>query len=536
MTAPKPSDQGRFGPQTLVVHGGRILTSARSGTFVEAMAVSGGRVVAVGTSEDVRAQASAGIPAIDLGGRTVVPGLIDSHIHALRAGLTWDTEVRWDGLLSLDEALERVARAAASRPPGTWVTVLGGWHPAQFAEARRPTRQDLDRVAPEHPCVAQLLYDGVVVNSAALGAVTGLGADRSGWAAGMGAVQRCTQALGDRGLEGEKRATRAFLGDLSRWGLTCLIDAAGFGMTRDRYRAALSLAEDGELPLRLRLYVGAATAGAEEDEIEGWLAYMRSHPGDEWLSAVGIGEIAVFECHDGEGLDADGFPPAALARLEAITRRVARAGRSLQLHAIRDSSVSAILDVWERVDRDVPLAGLRFTLAHVEQISRRNLERVAALGVGLAVQSRLALRAADTAEVWGADALRSTPPLRTMLDLGIPVAAGTDATRVAAPNPWSAMAWLVSGRHPDGGPARDPAQCLSLLEALEAYTEGSARMSGEAADLGRLEPGYRADFAVLSADCFALAAEDLPAVGSVLTVVGGRPVSARADFAHLLQR
>jgi predicted amidohydrolase YtcJ len=517
----------------LVAIGGRIVTRARSGDLVEAIAVRDGRVVAAGGDADIRALADGHTVVVDLGGRTVIPGLIDSHMHAVRAGLTWTLETRWDALPTLEAALDALGAAARDRPPGSWVCVLGGWHPGQFAEDRLPTRADLELAVPHHPAFVQLLYDGAVLNTAALRAAALEDADGTGWVAGMGGIQRCMQAVGEPAVAEQREATRTFFRQLARWGLTGVVDAGGFGMTQQRYRPLFDLREDGALPLRVRLYVGAADPGDEEDQIQGWLEHIRSTAGDEHLATVGIGELAVFDCHDGEGLQPRPFPPDALQRLEALTRVVAAEGRSLQLHAILDASAQAILDVWERVGRDHPLAELRFSLAHVEQASEHTLRRARALGVGIGVQNRLSLRASDTADAWGADRLRSAPSLRTMLDLGIPVGGGTDSTRVAPPNPWHAIRWMVGGEPLDGGPRRDPAQCLSVREALETFTAGSAWFSGEDRERGRLEPGYRADFAVLSDDCLAADADALAHIESLLTVVGGTPVHASSAFAGL---
>jgi predicted amidohydrolase YtcJ len=172
------------------------------------------------------------------------------------------------------------------------------------------------------------------------------------------------------------------------------------------------------------------------------------------LRHVGIGEIAVFGCHDLEGLTDFVVDEASRDELHVICRHIAARGWPLHLHAVLDSTVTAVLDVWERINRESPLAGLRWSLAHAEPVSERNLERVAALGCGIAVQDRMVYRATDSAAVWGAEAVRGAPPLRDILDLGIPLGAGTDSNRVTSPNPWIALWWLVSGNTFDDGPRR----------------------------------------------------------------------------------
>lgn len=530
-------------PADLVAVGGRIHASPTGDAVHTAIAVRGGRVLAVGRDEDVLRTAAGETPVVDLAGRTVIPGLIDSHLHAVRAGLTWGREVRWDGIDTLHAALEAIAAAARGRPEGVWICVLGGWHPGQFREGRPPTREDLDRVAPRHPVFVQQLYDGAVLNTLGLGRcrigagtpdLPGGRVERdehgalTGRVHGMGALTRCQSAMGDPTHEEQVESTRAFLLQLARWGITGVVDAGGFGMTPERYRPLWDLWEAGALPVRMRLYVGPASAGGEYEQIQTWLDRIDAEPGDQMLRTVGIGEIGVYACHDMEGLTSHDLAEQDLGTLSAVSHLVASAGRPMQLHAIMRASISAILDVWEQVDASVGIAGKRFSLAHAEQISIEDLGRARRLGIGMTVQNRLSLRTRDSAGVWGEDAVRQGPPLRSIAGLGIPFGAGTDATRVSSPNPWTAIEWFTTGKPVDGGPARHPSQHLTTPEALRAYTTGSAWLSGEEDERGILAPGRLADFAVLSEDCFT--SGSVTGIESVLTVVHGRPVHAAGEF------
>jgi predicted amidohydrolase YtcJ len=532
----------------LVLHRGRILTSAADREVVDAIAVRDGHVVAAGPDAEVLPLRRGKTVSVDLGGRTAIPGLIDSHMHAVRAGLTWSLEVRWDDVPTLVQALQLITSEAERRPHGSWICVLGGWHPGQFREGRPPDQLDLDRAAPDHPVFVQRLYDGAILNARGLQAA-GITADRpdpaggqverdaeghpTGLVTGMGALQHCLQAIGEPDRRGQAEATVSFLRHLAGWGLTGVVDAGGFGMTPDRYGPLFDAWEGRNLPVRMRLFVGAATPGNEEEEVRAWLEHMRGFPGDDLLDTVGIGELAVFGCHDTEGLAAREFSAADVRRLEQLSRLVAAENRPMQLHAILDSSVRAILDVWERVDREHRLCDRRFSLAHVELASAESLQRAHDLGLGIAIQNRLSLRAADTAEAWGDPALHRAPPLRSIVDLGMPFGAGTDSTRVASPNPWSAIQWLTTGEPFDGGPRRHETERLTVHEAIESYTAGSAWFSGEEHDRGRLRPGYRADVAVLTDDCLTVPPHDLHAIRSVLTLVGGRRVHADAGFADV---
>lgn len=533
-------------PADLVLRGGRVLTGRDGDTprLVDAIAISDGTIVATGDDASVAPLATSRTTVVDLGGRTVVPGLIDSHLHVVRGGVTWADELRWYELPTLEAALEQIREAVRRQPPGTWIRAVGGWHHGQFAEGRGPTREDLTALAPEHPVYVQLLYEEAVLNDAAMraaGVVAGaadppLGrfdrdpetGEPTGTVRGVGAFMHVLgQAPAPHDPVG---STATMLRDLAAYGLTGTIDAGGLGMTPEAYEPVFQLWRDERMAVKLRLYVCPATRGDEAREIDAWVRHTRPGFGDAWLRHVGVGEIAHFGCHDLEGLTDFAVTDDTKAELETMLVDVAQRGWPLHMHSVLDDTTTAILDVWERVDAAVPIAGSRWSLAHVEPISDRNLDRVAALGAGIAVQDRLVYRATDSARVWGQAPVRRGPPLRGILDRGIPLGAGTDSTRVASPNPWVSLWWLVTGRTFDDGPERDPAQCLTRLEALEAYTTGSAWFSVEEHDRGALRPGMAADLAVLDDDYLTVDEDDLRRLGSELTVVEGRPVHARGDF------
>jgi predicted amidohydrolase YtcJ len=536
------------GPPDLVLTGGRVHLDA-DGAPVSAIALRGGAVLATGGDGDLRGLAGPATRVVDLAGRTVVPGLIDSHIHVVRGGLTWDQELFWFEVDSLEAALGMIREQAATTPPDSWIRVVGGWQGGQFDERRGPTRAELTAIAPRHPVYVQLLYEEAVLNDAGLHAA-GIGRDTpdpdggsferdratgepTGRVRGIGAFQHCLGRGPAPSPQQQSDGTNAMLRALTAYGLTGAVDAGGLGMNADSYRPLFDLWRAGPLPLKLRLYVCAASRGGEQEEIDAWVRHTRPGFGDAWLQHIGIGEVAHFGCHDLEGLTDFTVADAAREELEQILLGVARAGAPLHMHAVLDDTTSAILDVWERVDRQVPIHGLRWSLAHVEPISDANLDRVARLGAGLAVQDRLVYRATDSAQVWGDEAVRHGPPLRSILDRGIPLGGGTDATRVASPNPWVSLWWMVTGRTYDDGPERVAEQCLTREEALNAYTRGSAWFSVEEHDRGALHPGMAADLAVLDDDYFTVAADAIPDLRAELTVVEGRVSHATGDFAGL---
>jgi predicted amidohydrolase YtcJ len=511
----------------------------------EAIALEDGRILGIGSAADLRSRSRSDVTEIDVGGRRVIPGLIDSHAHVLRAGLTWDREIRWEGVPSLEAALEAVRGRARALGFGAWVPVIGGWHEGQFSEGRRPTRDDLDRVVPDNPCYVQRLYTEAVLNSAALAAcgfVRGAAdppggelerdaeGNPTGVVRGLGAFLHCVEAMGPQTLDEQAHSICSMLRDLSAYGLTGAIDPGGVRVTPETYEPLYEVWRRGDLTLRIRLYLGAGQRGNERREIEDWMRFMPRGFGDDLLRITGIGEIIVFGCWDRDGIVPFQMDPESLAEFTEISRLAAERGWPMHVHAVRDSSTGAILDAWEAVAERRPIAPLRFSIAHAEQIGERNLARARALGVGLALQNRLIFRAADSARAWGEEAVSGAPPLRRMLELGFPLGAGTDSTVANSINPWRSLWWFVTGKSLDGGPQRAEEHRLTRSEALDLYTRGSTWFSFEEQSRGQLAPGYLADLAVLSDDYFAVPEDAIPEIRSELTVVGGRIVHASEAF------
>lgn len=515
-----------MGPD-LVVTGGPVWTGHR---HVEAVGLSHGTVVAAGLRSDVSDQLP-DAEVLDVEGRRVIPGLIDSHVHVLRAGVTWNQTVRWDDITSLADGLDRIRAAAARQPEGSWVRVLGGWHPGRVAEGRGPTRADLDEAAGSHPAYVQLLYEEGTLNSAGLerllseGDVPGVeiddGGQPTGRISGPVAFGRVLSMFDRPTIADQEASTRALVGDFAQLGVTGAMDPGGFGITPESYNAMFSLWRGGDLGMRIRLYLVPTTRGDELADIRQWVRYIQPGFGDDMLRYVGMGEIVSFGCHDMEGVRPFEVSEEARRELLEISDLLAAHNWPIHLHAIFDTTISAVLDAWEEVDRRHGLPGRRFSLAHAEPIGRRSLERVRELGVGLAIQNRLMFRSADSAALWGDDVAANSPPLGDILALGIPLGAGTDATVVTPHNPWLALWWLVTGESFDGALPRAERHRLTVEQALTAYTRGSAWFSFDEASRGHLEPGALADLAVLDADPFALEPDALPEVRSELTLVGG---------------
>lgn len=523
----------------LVLRGGRILTFAdpdQAPAEVASVAIAQGRIIACGTDAELQPFTDQAARVIELDGRRVLPGLNDSHIHAVRAGASWTRTMHWEDVRSLDEALARVRAEVQTRGPGEWISVIGGWHSSQLRERRAPTRAELDAVAPDNPVYVQELYDLGVLNTAGLRAcgfddtsadpargvlVRDAEGRLTGEVHGIGAFSVPT-ALALEGSDAEAGIV-AMAAAFAEHGLTGVVDGGGLMMTPRDYDAVHAVHRRGELGLRFRLFISAWTRGGEVDDISALTSLVPVEAGDGMVRIAGVGEIPHLGCHDMEGLDPFQLSDAAHAELIEIVRVCARRGWRMSVHAVLDSTLGRILDAWEQIQDETGLvAGRGWSIVHADEASRGNLERLARLGAGILVQNRLVLKGGDYVDAWGEHATSDAPPLGVMRELGITIGAGTDSTRANWYSPWASIHWLVTGSTLDGRGIRDPRHRLSRHDALAAYTRDAAWFTDEQAYRGRIAPGYDADICVTSLDPLDCAEDELGLITSDLTVIGGR--------------
>jgi len=535
----------------LILVNGKFHTLDRQNPLADAVAISGGKFLEVGTSAEVMRHGGEQTRVIDLGGRTVIPGLNDSHLHLIRGGLNYNLELRWEGVPSLSDALAMLKAQADRTPQPQWVRVVGGWTEFQFAERRMPTLEELNAAAPDTPVFVLHLYDRALLNQAALRVVGytkdtpnppggEIQRDKAGNPTGMliarpnAMILYATLAKGPTlPLEYQVNSTRQFMRELNRLGLTSVIDAGGgFQNYPDDYKVVDQLAKEGQLTLRIAYNLFTQRKGGELDDFKRWTDMVTPGQGDDFYRQNGAGEMLVFSAADFEDFlePLPDLPAAMEDELEAVVRHLARERWPFRLHATYNESISRMLDVFEKVNREIPFDGLHWFFDHAETITTKNIERVRALGGGIAIQHRMAFQGEYFAERYGAAAAAQTPPVARMLEMDIPVGAGTDATRVASYNPWTSLYWLVSGRTVGGMKLFDSVNRLSRDTALELYTAGSAWFSSEQDKKGRLKAGQLADLVVLTADFFAVPEEDIKSIESLMTVVDGKVVYAAGEF------
>lgn len=538
----------------LILYNGHISTLHPAYPEASNLAIGGGRILAVDEGEEYAYISTPQTRRIDLQGRRVIPGLYDSHLHVIRGGLNYNLELRWDGVRSLHDALTLLKLQAARTPAPQWVRVVGGWSEFQFHEKRMPTLDEINTAAPDTPVFILHLYCQAMLNRAALKAV---GYDKNTPNPPGGEIQRdktgeptglliarpnalilyATLAKGPKlPAEYQYNSTRHFMRELNRLGLTSVCDAGGgFQNYPDDYAVISELHQRGELTLRIAYNLFTQNKGGEKADFQRWIGMTKPGSGDDLYRMNGAGEMLVFSAADFEDFlePRPDLPPSLETDLKDVVTLLAENRWPFRLHATYDESITRFLNVFEEVNRHAPLEGLHWFLDHCETISDRNIERVKALGGGIAIQHRMAFQGEYFLQRYGKAAAERTPPVRRMLEMGVPVGAGTDATRVANYNPWNSLYWLVTGKTVGGTALYPEKNCLSRQEALKLYTQGSAWFSRDEESKGTLKPGQLADLIVLSADYFHVPEEEIKDLHSVLTLLGGKPVHGEAEFKDL---
>lgn len=550
----------------MIVENGKVFTGDTYKPFVEAFAVKDGRILATGTKQEIAVFKAAGTQVIDAGRRTVIPGLNDSHLHAVRGGRFYASELRWDGLTSLARGLDMIAEQAKRTPPGEWVRVVGGFSPFQFTEKRMPTREELDRVAPNTPVFVMLLYSQGLMNKAGLDAlgITPQTKAPKGTRYEVGPDGQLTgrllcepypnilyQTIGQLPPLTEQQqaiSTQHWYRELNRHGLTSAIDAGGGGHLFPRdYTGTQAMAEAGAMPLRLSYFLFPQRPGKELEDFQAWgNAYNVGTNSAQTLNGFvleGGGELLAFKASDYENFLAD-RPDFTQTEgwdtdLYNVVQYLVANRWPFRIHATYDQSIQAMLGVFEKIHRDEILAGrpgftgIRWAFDHAETVRPETILRIKRLDGAVALQGRMAYGGEYFLDRYGREATFNTPPVNDLLAAGVPVGLGTDGTRVASYHPWSTLYWITTGKTVGGTEVLGAHQRLSRTKALQLYTSGSAYFSGEEQLKGRLTPGQYADFAILSDDYFNVPDERIRSIESVLTVTDGRAVYGTGPFAEL---
>ena len=543
------------GAADIVLLNGRITTMDPARPEATALAARDGTFVAVGSDDEMQGLIGPFTQVIDAKGHQVIPGLNDSHTHAIRGAVNYNLEVRWDGVDSLEEGLHLLRQQAERTPAGQFIRVAGGFSEFQFKEKRLPTVAELDAVAPNHPVLIHHLYKLTLLNTKA---VEYFGYDTPGHpeypggiiekdaggnatgrvlAAPSGLVMYKTLSAAPKlSIRDQINSSLQYFDELNSLGVTSVSDAGGGGMEfpdADPYKVIRWLHTRGMLTTRIGYHSFPQHKGQELSDYQRWTKDIHTGQGDDMLKFVGAGENLGWASYDYE-IFADARPDIDKDAEDYQTKVMTVLGEGewpFRQHITYNETGERLLPVYEAVAKGAGLTPGWF-VDHVETFTPQNLERIAKLGGGIALQNRIQFQAEDFIANYGAKALKKTPNFRAILDLGVPVGGGTDATRVTSFNPWYSIQWMTTGLSRGGLPMYDDANLISREEALRIWTTGSAWFTGDAGRKGAITPGQMADFTVLDRDYFAVTDSEIAKLKSDLTVVAGNVVYGAGGFAR----
>ncbi|HEY0009210.1 MAG TPA: amidohydrolase [Tepidisphaeraceae bacterium] len=553
----EPSTQKPPGAD-LIVFNARIYTGNLAQPEASALAVTKGRIYAVGADDEILSMKNAGTRVIDAGGRRLIPGISDAHIHLLNEA-NYNNNIRWDGVPTLSRAMAMLSEQAARTPEGHWVKVIGGWSPYQFKENRFPTMDELRRAVPNRPLYVQYAYNRGFMNGLGMEAL-GVGTDRfpnlqviefekDGQSKYTGVVYGDTfgfvamETLFPQPSFDEQLSSLFYtIHGLNRFGVTSVIDCGSRGYP-DAHVTSEVLMRDGRFNLRLSFVdMQFGSARMVDAEIDAITRKSLMSPGQNLHPPLAHGHVFRGakaldpEVHDHENFDRPAviLDPKRIRRhvvediAKLVTRRI-----PFRMHVSYNENITPFLDAMEEMNRTVPLDGLKWSIEHAETITPENIARVKALGGGIALDPKMALHGDGFIKTYSREKALETPRLRQLVDSGIPLALTTDAYRASTFNPWVAMYWAVTGLSVSGSQVLADDNRLTRVEALKLFTRGAAWFMNAESEMGMIAPGNLADLALLDRDYFAVPEDEIKSISSVLTVMDGRVVFGAGDYSGI---
>ncbi len=540
----------------LIITNGKFITLDEDNSSAEAVAIAGNKIIAVGSSKEILKLKKSATTLIDAKGKTVIPGLYDSHLHVIRGGRFYNTELRWDGVRSLKRALQMLKEQAARTPEGQWVRVVGGWTETQFAEKRVPTLAEINEATGNTPAFILHLYGEAYLNKAGL---TRLNINEDTPNPPGGLIQKDSEGqptglliaepnafilyatlskLPELTIEEKLNSTKMFMSELNALGVTSVMDAGGgFQNFPDDYAITDSLKKTNGLTVRLPYYLFAQKPGSELQDYLHWINMVdidehtdAGHLTEYYVQGGGENLVAAAADFENFNKPRPDLAPGMENQLKAVISALVKNRWPFRIHATYNESITRFLNVIEDVNKENPLNGLTWFFDHAETVSDENLKRIKLLNGGISVQDRMAFQAELFISRYGKKAALNTPPVRRMLDMGINVGGGTDGTRVSSYNPWIALYWLVTGHSLGGTEFAATENRLDRITALKVYTRGSASLIHQDNDRGMIRKGYLADLVILSDDYLTIAPEKIMGLHSELTILNGKAVFGKDGF------
>jgi len=523
----------------LVLTNGKIITVDERFTVAQAVAIKGDRIVAVGTNQAIAQLAGPNTRKVDLMGKAVTPGLIDNHMHLLRAATTWLRELRFDGVESRKQAVQMLRARAKAAGPGEWVYNIGGWAHQQFADDPKPfTRDELDQIAPDNPVSLQESYYQVFLNSRALQAlgIEANAADPQGFVKGSIVRDAAGRPIGV--IRGDIPATRPVAAKLPKVAPEQL-EASSRALVQDMNRAGLtSVGVPGcnadvleifqkwkaQDQLNIRIFCIDGVAGGTPEQVDRALAQIpkiKLFQGDSYIDSIFFGESVYGPLHDPMFAIKSDPKPDQLEQWHRMAMEIAKAGLPLHVHAELHDTIDAFLDQIEAINKEHPIKSLRWTLAHVNQINASQLDRMKKLGMYAAVHPWAVINGAIMHDDFG-DGAYDMPPLATIQSSGIQWGLGTDGTAANQTLPFTTLYFAVTGKMAGG--TKVIRQTIGREDALIAHTRKNAYLVFQEDNLGSIQPGKLADLVVLDRDYLTVPADEIRNIKPVMTMVGGRIV------------
>ncbi|NML38553.1 amidohydrolase [Chitinophaga sp. G-6-1-13] len=547
----------------MIVFNAKITTQNLAQPEASALAVKRGRIYAVGQNAEILNLKDNNTQLIDATGRRLIPGLNDVHLHVLNES-NYNYNVRWDGVPTLKRALEMLTEQAQRTPEGQWVKVIGGWSPYQFKENRHPTVEELNNAVPNRPLIVQYAYNRAFLNKPAMKAM-GLGTPRfpmvpgtvlekdkngqyTGVIVGYAFIFLALENMVPQPSPEEQVNSMAYvINDLNRFGITSVNDGGSIKGYPAAHAPLQALIRDNRLNIRFP-FIDLQSGDADgismvEADIKAITRIAPISPGENIHPTMvhgheyeGAGELLRVALHDYENFD----EPAVVINADTMRHYIEEDVSQLvkrripfRMHISYNENISPFLDALEKINRQTPLDGLRWSIEHAETISPENIERVKKLGGGIALDDKMALHGDAFIKTYGTEKALQTPLLRSLVNSGIPLAMTTDGFRASSYNPWIGIGWTISGKSVSGSVVLAQNNRLTRAEALRLYTLGAAWFEHNEHEKGRIAPGNLADFVLLSADYFTVPEDEIKNISSVLTVVDGRVVFGTGKYSNM---
>ncbi|WP_108646413.1 amidohydrolase [Polynucleobacter rarus] len=519
---------------SLILHHGKIITVDQQFRVVQAIAISGDKIIATGSNQEILKLKNQSTELIDLKGKTVIPGLIDNHAHFIRA--PEHMELRLDGVLSRKQAVQMIEQAVAKAKAGEWIITIGGWSRTQFLDDQRAFNlAELDQISKTVPIVIQEVYLRSFLNSVAIeklnlnentpdprgGKILKNAAGKlTGEIEGAGGVAFIAEKLPLPSTQEWQENVKAYASYLNSLGITAWYDAGGRGIDERHYQAYQSLVDQGKLTVRA-FYTTMRSPSTPQEMDKTLLEVNLQKPfqGNDYLDNIGWGE-SVYGPSSTTLLRNDyQVQEQHMEQVRRLIRAIAAKGLSLNAHVEMENAIDAYLKEYEALNKEIPIKGLRWSFSHVDQITSEQILRMKRLGMSVGLHTRPIIQGALMQDVHSEHS-KTMPPFRLVQDSGINWGLGSDATAVTTANPFFNLDFAVTGRMVNG--KKINYQSITREEALIAHTRNNAQFLFQENNLGSLQAGKYADLLILNKDYLTVPLNEIRNLYPVATMVGGK--------------